>query len=53
MLLPPLCTQQGYVDFATQAGLKVIGGPKDISQDVSKTWYVVLGFVVGVRTDVV
>lgn len=40
MLLPPLCTQQGYVDFATQAGLKVIGGPKDISQDVSKTWYV-------------
>ncbi|EAQ85883.1 hypothetical protein CHGG_07136 [Chaetomium globosum CBS 148.51] len=40
MLTPPLCTQQGYVDFATGAGLKVLGGPKDISKDVSKTWYV-------------
>ncbi|KAK5654871.1 hypothetical protein OQA88_6907 [Cercophora sp. LCS_1] len=38
MLLPPLCTQHGYVDFAIKAGLKVLGGPKDISQDVSKTW---------------
>ncbi|KAK3326324.1 S-adenosyl-L-methionine-dependent methyltransferase [Apodospora peruviana] len=38
MLLPPLCTQQDYVKFATDAGLKVIGGPKDISKDVSKTW---------------
>lgn len=38
MLLPPLCTQGEYVQFATSAGLKVLGGPKDISQDVSKTW---------------
>ncbi|KAH6641614.1 S-adenosyl-L-methionine-dependent methyltransferase [Chaetomium tenue] len=38
MLTPPLCTKQGYVDFATGAGLKVLGGPKDISKDVSKTW---------------
>lgn len=40
MLTPPLCTQQEYVDFATGAGLEVLGGPKDISKDVSKTWYV-------------
>ncbi|KAK4193123.1 S-adenosyl-L-methionine-dependent methyltransferase [Podospora australis] len=38
MLLPPMCTQQDYVDLAKQAGLDVLGGPKDISQDVSKTW---------------
>ncbi|KAK0720802.1 S-adenosyl-L-methionine-dependent methyltransferase [Lasiosphaeris hirsuta] len=38
MLLPPLCTQQEYVQLATAAGLKTFGGPKDISQDVSKTW---------------
>ncbi|KAK4451896.1 S-adenosyl-L-methionine-dependent methyltransferase [Podospora aff. communis PSN243] len=38
MLLPPLCTQQGYVQFAKDAGLEVSGGPKDISKDVSKTW---------------
>jgi tocopherol O-methyltransferase len=38
MLLPPLCTQQGYVQFAKAAGLEVSGGPKDISKDVSKTW---------------
>ncbi|KAK4224866.1 S-adenosyl-L-methionine-dependent methyltransferase [Podospora fimiseda] len=38
MLLPPLCTQKDYVQFAEEAGLKVLGGPKDISQDVSKTW---------------
>jgi SAM-dependent methyltransferase len=40
MLTPPLCTQQEYVNFATGAGLEVLGGPKDISKDVSKTWYV-------------
>jgi 2-polyprenyl-3-methyl-5-hydroxy-6-metoxy-1,4-benzoquinol methylase len=40
MLLPPLCTQQDYVDMAKAAGLELLGGPKDISQDVSKTWYV-------------
>ncbi|KAL2152555.1 hypothetical protein VTH82DRAFT_5739 [Thermothelomyces myriococcoides] len=38
MLLPPLCTQQEYVGMATDAGLEVVGGPKDISKDVSKTW---------------
>lgn len=38
MLLPPLCTQKGYLDLAEGAGLKVFGGPKDISKDVSKTW---------------
>lgn len=38
MLLPPLCTQQDYVSLATAAGLQVLGGPKDISKDVSKTW---------------
>ncbi|KAK4104679.1 S-adenosyl-L-methionine-dependent methyltransferase [Parathielavia hyrcaniae] len=38
MLLPPLCTQQAYVDMARAAGLELLGGPKDISKDVSKTW---------------
>jgi len=38
MLLPPLCTQDGYVELATAAGLKVFAAPKDISQEVSKTW---------------
>ncbi|KAK3995058.1 cyclopropane-fatty-acyl-phospholipid synthase [Cladorrhinum sp. PSN332] len=38
MLLPPMCTQKGYVQFAEAAGLNLLGGPKDISQDVSKTW---------------
>ena len=40
MLLPPLCTQQGYIDFANQAGLDIFSGPNDISQEVRKTWYV-------------
>jgi hypothetical protein len=38
MLLPPLCTQDGYVNYATAAGLKEFNPPKDISKDVSKTW---------------
>ncbi|CAM1509272.1 Fc.00g030110.m01.CDS01 [Cosmosporella sp. VM-42] len=38
MLLPPLCTQQGYVDLAKQADLQVFAEPKDISQEVRKTW---------------
>ncbi|KAK1996429.1 methyltransferase domain-containing protein [Colletotrichum falcatum] len=38
MLLPPLCTQQGYVDLATGAGLSTVAGPKEISKDVSRTW---------------
>lgn len=40
MLLPPLCTAPGYVAFAETAGLKVFAAPKDISQEVKKTWYV-------------
>jgi tocopherol O-methyltransferase len=38
MLLPPLCTQLDYVKMATDAGLAVFAEPKDISQNVSKTW---------------
>ncbi|KAH8902710.1 S-adenosyl-L-methionine-dependent methyltransferase [Coniochaeta sp. PMI_546] len=38
MLLPPLCTQNEYVKLATDAGLQVHGGPKDISKDVAQTW---------------
>lgn len=38
MLLPPLCTQQGYVDFAKKAGLSVLAEPMDISKQVAKTW---------------
>lgn len=38
MLLPPLCTADGYVDMATKAGFKVLKGPMDISADVAKTW---------------
>ncbi|KAM7195269.1 S-adenosyl-L-methionine-dependent methyltransferase [Rhypophila sp. PSN 637] len=38
MLLPPMCTQADYVNLAKEAGLKLLGGPKDISKDVSKTW---------------
>jgi hypothetical protein len=40
MLTPPLCTPQEYVGLATDAGLEVLSAPKDISKDVSKTWYV-------------
>lgn len=38
MLLPPLCAQQQYVEMAKQNGLQVLGGPKDISEDVKQTW---------------
>ncbi|KAK3365853.1 S-adenosyl-L-methionine-dependent methyltransferase [Lasiosphaeria ovina] len=39
MLLPPLCMQHDYVRLAEEARFEVLaGGPKDISQDVSKTW---------------
>ncbi|KAL1897341.1 hypothetical protein Sste5346_004077 [Sporothrix stenoceras] len=38
MLLPPMCTQAGYVKLATDAGLRVLAEPKDISQDVKQTW---------------
>jgi tocopherol O-methyltransferase len=38
MLLPPLCTQQGYVELAEKAGLSILAEPMDISQQVAKTW---------------
>ncbi|KIX08394.1 uncharacterized protein Z518_03050 [Rhinocladiella mackenziei CBS 650.93] len=38
MLLPPLCTPAEYVSLAEAAGLKILHEPKDISQDVAKTW---------------
>ena len=41
MLLPPLCTQSEYVQYAKDAGLKVHTEPLDISKEVSKTWYVI------------
>lgn len=41
MLLPPLCTQSEYVEFAKQAGLTAFSQPFDISKDVAKTWQVI------------
>lgn len=38
MLLPPLCTQSGYVKYAQEAGLGAFSEPLDISRNVSKTW---------------
>ena len=38
MLLPPLCTQLDYVNFAHQVKLDVFAEPFDISDKVSKTW---------------
>ncbi|KAH7263430.1 S-adenosyl-L-methionine-dependent methyltransferase [Fusarium tricinctum] len=38
MLLPPLCTQKGYLELAKKAGLAVFSEPKDISKEVRKTW---------------
>lgn len=42
MLLPPLSTQAEYVSMAEAAGLAILHPPQDISQDVAKTWYVLL-----------
>ena len=39
MLLPGLNTQSEYVEYAKQAGFKVLSEPFDISKEVSKTWY--------------
>jgi tocopherol O-methyltransferase len=41
MLLPPLCTQADYVEFAKQAGFNVFSEPFDISKNVAKTWQVI------------
>jgi tocopherol O-methyltransferase len=38
MLLPPLRSQEEYVNFAKEAGLSVLAEPFDISKEVSKTW---------------
>jgi hypothetical protein len=40
MLLPPLCTQSDYVNFAKAVGFKVYSEPFDISKQVAKTWSV-------------
>ena len=40
MLLPPLCTQSDYVEFAKAAGFNTFSEPFDISKDVAKTWQV-------------
>lgn len=40
MLLPPMCTQADYVQLAQEAGLSVLGEPKDISNEVKATWSV-------------
>lgn len=45
MLLPPLCTQPEYVKLATDAGLQLHGGPKDISKDVAQTWQVLCSMI--------
>ena len=42
MLLPSLCTQPDYVQYAQEAGLSIFSEPLDISEDVAKTWYVLL-----------
>ncbi|KAH0834549.1 methyltransferase [Fonsecaea pedrosoi] len=38
MLLPPLKTMAEYVSMAESAGLRVFHEPKDISQQVARTW---------------
>ncbi|KIY01822.1 uncharacterized protein Z520_01960 [Fonsecaea multimorphosa CBS 102226] len=38
MLLPPLNTMAEYVSMAESAGLRVFHEPKDISQQVARTW---------------
>jgi tocopherol O-methyltransferase len=38
MLLPPLCSQTDYVEYAKLAGFKVLSEPVDISKEVAKTW---------------
>ncbi|KAG0649000.1 Gamma-tocopherol methyltransferase [Hyphodiscus hymeniophilus] len=38
MLLPPLCDQSDYLNFADLTGLRVFAEPFDISEKVSKTW---------------
>ena len=42
MLLPPLCTQSDYVEFAKDAGFSTFSEPFDISKNVARTWQVTL-----------
>jgi tocopherol O-methyltransferase len=44
-----MCTQDGYVKLATEAGLRVFAEPKDISKDVAKTWWAALLNVAGMN----
>ena len=39
MLLPPLCTQADYCQFADRVGFKIFSNPLDLSDRVSKTWF--------------
>lgn len=39
MLLPQLCTQSEYVNFANLSGFRSFAQPLDISDNVSRTWY--------------
>src|SRR5436305_343128 len=41
MLLPPLCTQSDYVEFAMRAGFSTLSPSLDISKNVARTWQVI------------
>jgi tocopherol O-methyltransferase len=43
MLLPPLCTQSDYAEFAKQAGFSTLAPSFDISKNVARTWQVTQG----------
>lgn len=38
MLLPPLCTTNDYLRYASEAGLRCSAPPMDISAEVARTW---------------
>lgn len=40
MLLPPLASDKEYVEMARKEGFELVGEVLDISEKVSKTWYV-------------
>ena len=40
MLLPPLCTQSDYAEFAKRAGFSALAPSFDISKNVARTWQV-------------
>jgi len=41
MLLPPLCTQSDYAEFAKRAGFSTFSQSFDISKNVARTWQVI------------